>query len=218
MEYAELRRRLVERLVREGIIKSRSVKEAFLKVPRELFVPEDLRRAAYDDTPLPIGYGQTISAPHMVAIMVEELELEKGLRVLEVGTGSGYQAAIMAEITGPEGIVYTVERIPGLAEKARRNLEAAGYAGRVEVIVGDGSKGYPEAAPYDRIVVTAAAPSIPPPLVEQLKPGGILVAPVGDRYMQRLVKAVKKRDGSLDARSGVYCLFVPLIGEYGWPG
>ncbi len=218
MGYEEARRRLVRRLVEEGVIRSRRVEEAFLKVPRELFVPENLRRAAYDDNPLPIGYGQTISAPHMVAIMVEELGLEEGMKVLEIGTGSGYQAAIMAELVGPEGRVVTVERVPELAERARRSLREAGYGDRVEVVVGDGSKGYPPQAPYDRVVVTAAAPRIPPPLVEQLKPGGILLVPVGDRYIQRLVKVVKKREGGIDVEEGVYCLFVPLIGEYGWPG
>ncbi len=223
MDFEELRRRLVEKLKREGYIVSRDVERAMLRVPRELFVPEELRHLAYEDTPLPIGYGQTISAPHMVALMTELAELRPGMKVLEVGTGSGYHAAVIAEVVAPSdmprdrwGHVYTVERIPELAERARRNLERAGYADRVTVIVGDGSKGYPPAAPYDRIIVTAAAPDIPPPLVEQLKPGGKMVIPIGDRYMQYLYVVEKRPDGSIKARPVTPCLFVPLIGEYGW--
>ncbi|WP_209442497.1 protein-L-isoaspartate O-methyltransferase [Pyrolobus fumarii] len=216
-----LRERLVRKLVEEGIIKSEKVKRAMLTVPRELFVPEHLRELAYEDTPLPIGHGQTISAPHMVAIMLEEAELDEGMKVLEVGTGSGYNAALIAEIVAPRGSkrpghVYTIERIPELAERARRNLERAGYADRVTVIVGDGSKGYPPAAPYDRIIVTAAAPDMPRPLVDQLKPGGILLIPVGDKWNQILYKIVKKTDGKLVVKKVTPCVFVPLVGEYGW--
>jgi len=220
-DFELLRRRLVEKLVREGIIRSEKVKRAMLKVPRELFVPEHLKELAYEDTPLPIGYGQTISAPHMVAIMLEEAELDEGMKVLEVGTGSGYNAALIAEIVAPQGSrnpghVYTIERIPELAEFAKKNLERAGYADRVTVIVGDGSKGYEPAAPYDRIIVTAAAPDIPRPLIEQLKPNGILLIPVGDRWEQVLYKVVKRPDGKLDVRKVTSCVFVPLVGEYGW--
>lgn len=216
-----LRRRLVEKLVREGIIRSEKVKRAMLKVPRELFVPEHLCELAYEDTPLPIGFGQTISAPHMVAIMLEEAELDEGMKVLEVGTGSGYNAALIAEIVAPEGSkrpghVYTIERIPELAERAKENLRRAGYSDRVTVIVGDGSKGYPPAAPYDRIIVTAAAPQVPEPLIKQLKPGGILLIPVGDRYSQTLYKIIKLPDGRLVEKKVTPCVFVPLIGEYGW--
>jgi protein-L-isoaspartate(D-aspartate) O-methyltransferase len=221
--FRRARERLVERLVREGYIRSEKVKRAMLRVPRELFVPEDLKRLAYEDTPLPIGFGQTISAPHMVALMTEYADLDVGMKVLEVGTGSGYHAAVIAEIVAPSdvprerwGHVYSVERIRELAEFARRNLERAGYADRVTVIVGDGSKGYPPEAPYDRIIVTAAAPDIPGPLIDQLKPGGKMVIPIGDRYLQHLYVVEKDEKGRLHYRSVTPCLFVPLIGEYGW--
>ncbi len=221
--FEEQRRRLIEQLKREGYIRSPSVEKAMLRVPRELFVPEELRDQAYIDTPLPIGFGQTISAPHMVALMCEEARLRVGQKVLEVGTGSGYHAAVIAEIVAPSdvdskywGHVYSIERIPELAEYAKRNLSRAGYADRVTVVVGDGSKGLPEYAPYDRIIVTAAAPRIPEPLVEQLKVGGILVVPVGDRFYQVLY-IVEKTDKGIRIRKGIPCLFVPLIGEYGWP-
>ncbi len=216
MGFEEERRRLVSKLIREGILKSKEVIDAFLKVPREEFVPRHLKRLAYADMPLPIGHGQTISAPHMVAIMTEALAPRKGNKVLEVGTGSGYQAAILAEIVGDEGHVWTIERIPALAEFARENLRRTSYARRVTVIVGDGSKGYPDAMPYDRIIVTAAAPDVPEPLIEQLAPGGRLVIPVGDSFTQRLLILEKRHDGSIIKRWGTYCVFVPLIGEYGF--
>ncbi len=214
--YEEQRRRLVELLLEEGALFDEYARRAILRVPREEFVPENLRHMAYIDEPLPIGHGQTISAPSMVAIMTSHLKARPGHKVLEIGTGSGYQAAVLAEIVGDEGHVYTVERIPELADMARRNLERTGYAKRVTVIVGDGSQGYREKAPYDRIIVTASSPDIPRPLIDQLKPGGILVIPVGDRYMQRLYIVQKDKQGSLRIEKGVYCLFVPLIGKYGW--
>ncbi len=216
MGFENERKELVDKLVREGILKSKEVIEAFLKVPREEFVPKHLRRLAYADTPLPIGYGQTISAPHMVAIMTEALAPRKGHRVLEVGTGSGYQAAILAEIVGDEGHVWSIERIPALAEFARENLRRTSYARRVTVIIGDGSRGYPDAMPYDRIIVTAAAPDVPQPLVEQLAVSGRLVIPVGGSLTQRLLILEKRPDGSVVKRWGTYCVFVPLIGEYGF--
>ncbi len=220
MNYAEQRRRIVEYLESLGYLRSEKVKRALLNVPREEFVPPPYREYAYDDHPLPIGYGQTISAIHMVAIMTEELDPEPGDKVLEVGTGSGYQAAVLAEIVAkmdPEGRghVYTIERIPELAEFAKRNLERTGYSRYVTVIVGDGTLGYPEAAPYDRIIVTAAAPQIPKPLIEQLRSGGRMVIPVGDMYFQRL-EIVEKINGDIRVRHGIECIFVPLIGEYGW--
>ncbi len=218
--FAEMRRRIVEYLVRLGYVKSEKVKKALLNVPREEFVPEPYREFAYDDHPLPIGYGQTISAIHMVAIMTEALDPVPGDKVLEIGTGSGYQAAVLAEIVAKmdpskRGHVYTIERIPELAEFARRNLERTGYSEYVTVIVGDGTLGYPEEAPYDRILITAAAPDIPKPLIKQLKEGGRIVAPVGDLYVQRLVIA-DKVGGVLRRRYGIECVFVPLIGKYGW--
>ncbi len=218
--FAEMRRRVVEYLVRLGYVKSEKVKKALLSVPREEFVPEPYREYAYDDHPLPIGYGQTISAIHMVAIMTEALDPVPGDKVLEIGTGSGYQAAVLAEIVAKmdpskRGHVYTIERIPELGEFARRNLDKTGYSDYVTVIVGDGTLGYPEEAPYDRIMITAAAPDIPKPLIEQLREGGRIVAPVGDLYVQRLVIA-DKVGGVLKRKYGIECVFVPLIGEYGW--
>ncbi len=222
-DYAAQRKRLVEKLIAEGVLRDPKVIRAMLTVPRELFVPERYRDYAYVDSPLPIGEGQTISAPHMVALMCEAAELDEGHKVLEIGTGSGYHAAVIAEIVAPKGSrspghVYTVERIEALARKARENLKRAGYDDRVTVIVGDGTRGYPPAAPYDRIIVTAAAPDIPSPLIEQLKPGGVMVIPVGDKHLQRLYIVRKRRDGSIDIEIGTPCMFVPLVGEYGWPG
>ncbi|HIP65549.1 MAG TPA: protein-L-isoaspartate(D-aspartate) O-methyltransferase [Pyrodictium sp.] len=215
-DFSILRQALVESLVEEGVIRSKIVKEAMLKVPREEFVPIHLRHYAYEDTPLPIGYGQTISAPHMVALMCEEAQLAPGMRVLEIGTGSGYHAAVIAEIVGPKGAVYSIERLAELSSFARRNLARTGYLDRVTLIIGDGSMGYPPAAPYDRIIVTAAAPEVPPPLIDQLARNGIMVIPVGDRFNQILYVVRKKSDGSLEYRTVTPCLFVPLIGRHGW--
>ncbi len=186
------------------------------KVPRELFVPPHMRKYAYLDTPLPIGYGQTISAPHMVALMTELLDVEVGDKVLEIGTGSGYQAAVLAELVGDAGHVYTVEIVKELVEFSRENLRRAGYMDRVTVIHGDGSLGYEAASPYDKIVVTAAAPDIPKPLIDQLKPSGRLVIPVGDIYLQYLTVVRKGVDNKIDVERGIPCVFVPLVGRYGW--
>ncbi len=220
----KMRKRLVDELRLEGYIRSEKVYRAMLRVPRELFVPPDYRDLAYDDRPLPIGHGQTISAPSIVAYMTELLDLDVGMKVLEVGTGSGYQAAVLAEIVAPSdvekqywGHVYSIERIKALADLARRNLEKAGYSDRVTVIVGDGSKGYSDEAPYDRIIITAAAPKIPEPLVEQLKPGGRLVIPVGGVWDQTLYLVEKTIDGRVEKKPTLPVLFVPLIGAYAWP-
>ena len=215
-EWAEARRRLVERLKRLGFIRSRLVEEAMLRVPRELFVPEPYRDLAYEDTPLPIGYGQTISAPSIVAYMIELLEARPGYKALEVGAGSGYAAAVLAEVVAPSrlpreewGHVWAVEYIEELARIARRNLERAGYADRVTVVVGDGSRGLPEHAPYQAILVSAAAPFIPRPLVDQLSDPGRMVIPVGDFFEQRLY-VVEKRGGAVRVRPVIEVLFVPL--------
>lgn len=207
---------MVENLRKGGYLGSERVIEAFRKVPREDFVPSRMRDNAYADRPLPIGRGQTISAPSMIAIMLEALDLEKGQRVLEVGTGSGYNAALLAEIVGEEGSVYTLERLESVAETGRKNLESTGY-GWVKVIVCDGTKGYSERSPWDRILVTACAPDIPEPLVDQLGVDGMMAAPVGSHHMSQRLTIVKKSEGreiEVEKRGG--CAFVPLVGEYGW--
>jgi len=152
----------------------------------------------------------------MVALMCEEAQLAPGMRVLEVGTGSGYHAAVIAEIVGPKGAVYTIERLAELAAFARKNLARTGYLDKITLIIGDGSMGYPPAAPYDRIIVTAAAPQVPPPLINQLATEGIIVIPIGDRFNQTLYVVRKKSDGSIEYRTVTPCLFVPLIGKHGW--
>jgi protein-L-isoaspartate(D-aspartate) O-methyltransferase len=197
-------------LRRRGILDAR-VLAAMERVPRELFVPEQLRDRAYDDAALPIGGEQTISQPFMVARICEVLAVGENDRVLDVGTGSGYQAAVLAEL-GEE--VHTIERLPDLAERARDALAAAGY-GRVHVHVGDGSMGLPEHAPFAAIAVAAAAPEVPASLYEQLEPGGRLAVPVGGRRGQELRLVVRSPEGPAVLRS-VPCRFVPLIGEQGF--
>ncbi len=211
--YEEKRRRMVERLKEElGI--SDKVAKAMLKVPRHLFVPSSYEREAYVDTPLPIGKGQTISAPHMVAIMCDLLDLQEGDKVLEVGAGSGYHAAVVAEIVGKRGKVIAIERIPELAERARNTLEYLGYD-NVKIVIGDGSKGYEPEAPYDKIYVTASAPDIPEPLIKQLKPGGKMVIPIG-KYDQYLYVVEKDEKGKIHKRIWGPVRFVLLVGEYGF--
>jgi protein-L-isoaspartate(D-aspartate) O-methyltransferase len=187
------------------------VLDAMSRVPRERFVPEAVRRHAYADGALPIGHGQTISQPYMVAAICALLQLDGRERVLDVGTGSGYQAAVLAELAEE---VVTVERVPELAEAARLALDEAGYE-RVEVHVGDGSVGLPERAPYDAVAVAAAAPSVPAALYEQLVTGGRIVVPRGSRWGQELVLVVKTANGP-DERRSVPCRFVPLVGDEGF--
>lgn len=206
------RRGLVNSLAYLGI--SEDVLTAMLRVPRHEFVPAHLQSAAYVDTPLEIGCRQTISAPHMVAIMCDLLELTEGQKVLEIGAGSGYNAAVMAELIGKSGHVYTVERHEALAEFAKANLEKTGYK-NVTVLLEDGSLGYPDFALYDRISVTCTAPEVPEPLLEQLKPGGLMVIPVGE-YIQELVLIKKDENGRIFREEKGKVVFVPLIGKYGF--
>jgi protein-L-isoaspartate(D-aspartate) O-methyltransferase len=210
-EYERARLRMVDEQLRSRDVTEKRVLAAMAKVPRELFVPSEHRERAYEDAALPIGHGQTISQPYMVARICEELALRGGERVLDVGTGSGYQAAVLAELAAE---VHTIERIPELAEEARANLAAAGFE-RVAVHVGDGTLGLPEHAPYDAIAVAAAAPEPPPSLYEQLVPGGRLVVPVGRRWGQDLLVVVRSPEGPAVIRS-VPCRFVPLVGAEGF--
>jgi len=207
--------RLREKMVRQQIaargVSDRRVIEAMLRVPRHLFVPEEMRDRAYEDTPLPIGGGQTISQPYMVAWMTELLETKKGDRILEVGTGSGYQAAILCELCG---MVYSVEKQPGLAKAAEERLTSLGYH-NFRLRVGDGTMGWPEEAPFDGIIVTAGAPSVPEPLLEQLAEGGRLVIPVGPTGMQMLKRIRRERNEFKYSDEGA-CVFVPLVGKFGW--
>ena len=202
---------VIEQLIPRNISESK-VLEAFRKVPRHEFVPEELRHSAYNDYPLPIGESQTISQPYMVALMTECLKLKGGERVLEVGTGSGYQAAILGEIAGE---VYSVERFKGLADKASEVLRELGYK-NIHIKVGDGTLGWSEFAPYDGIVVTAGAPTIPESLVRQLKDGGRLVIPIDcGGFSQTLI--LVERIGRTTRTSDICaCTFVPLIGKEGW--
>jgi len=214
---------LVQRLVRGGILRSPNVIRALRHVPREPFLPENVKGNAATDCPLPIGSGQTASAPHMVSIMDEALELEVGHKVLEVGAGSGWHAATIAEIVAPSdaskeewGHVYTIERIAKLAAFAKENIRKTGYDDRVTIIHQDGTLGYPEEAPYDRILVTAAGPEVPKPLVEQLKNGGILLVPVGGAQFYQTLVRVRKKDGKTVEENLGGVAFVPLIGKHGF--
>jgi protein-L-isoaspartate(D-aspartate) O-methyltransferase len=202
---------MVARQLRRRGIQDERVLDAMGGVPRELFVREGDREHAYDDAPLAIGHGQTISQPYMVALICEVAAIREGDRVLDIGTGSGYQAAVLAELGAD---VHTVERIPELAEQARANLGAAGYDG-VQVHVGDGSLGLPQEAPFDAIAVAAAAPGFPHALYEQLTPRGRLVVPVGGPEGQRLELVVRSPEGPAVVRS-VPCRFVPLVGAQGF--
>jgi protein-L-isoaspartate(D-aspartate) O-methyltransferase len=202
---------MVEQQLRGRDVVDERVLAAMERVPRELFVPERLQRRAYEDAALPIGEGQTISQPYMVARIAEALALTGDEHVLDVGTGSGYQAAVLSELAGE---VDTIERIPALAEQARDNLKAAGYE-RVQVHVGDGSQGLPARAPFSAIAVAAAAPELPQTLYEQLELRGRLVVPVGRRGVQQLQVIVRSPEGPAVLRS-VPCRFVPLLGEEGF--
>jgi len=207
----DLRMRMVEQQLRGRDLTDERVLAAMERVPRELFVPEGLRDRAYDDAALPIAGGQTISQPYMVAKICEALALRGDEHVLDVGSGSGYQAAVLAELAAE---VDTIERVPELSELARANLQAAGYD-RVRVHTGDGSRGLAERAPFEAIAVAAAAPELPQTLYDQLEPRGRLVVPVGRRGIQRLEVIIRSPEGPAVIRS-VPCRFVPLVGEEGF--
>ncbi|HYQ47857.1 MAG TPA: protein-L-isoaspartate(D-aspartate) O-methyltransferase [Thermodesulfovibrionales bacterium] len=211
MDITRLREEMVEtQLIPRGI-KDKRVLDAMRRVPRHIFAGGSNLRSAYDDMALPIGEGQTISQPYMVAIMTELLELKGTEKVLEIGTGSGYQGAVLAELSRE---VYTVERIEALADRAATEYRALSYD-NIHVRTGDGTLGWPEAAPFDRIIITAAAPEIPGPLLEQLGMDGILVVPVGSRFSQTLLR-IRKTENGLIEEQHTPCVFVPLIGEHGW--
>jgi len=203
---------MVERQLSARGIRDPRVLEAMRRVPRELFVPPQLRNEAYEDVALPIGFGQTISQPYMVARICAELGLRGGERVLDVGTGSGYQAAVLGELAGE---VHSIELVPELAARAESALAAAGYADRVHVHVGDGTRGLPEHAPFAAIAVAAAAPALPATLYDQLELRGRLVVPVGGRHEQLLQVVVRSPEGPAVLRT-VPCRFVPLLGEEGF--
>lgn len=210
--YKDKRNQLVNILKNNDYIKSFEVEKAFLETPREIFIPEYLKKHAYIDTPLEIGEGQTISAPHMVAIMCEALDIKKNQIILEIGAGSGYHAAVVSKLVGDKGHVYTIERFPSLAENAKKNLENA-RINNVTVEIGDGSCGLSKYAPYDRIYVTCASPDLPTLLLEQLKQTGKLLIPVGRNICD--LKLVYKKNDDIIVKSLGGCAFVPLIGKYG---
>lgn len=210
--WERLRRGLIEE-IRERGIDDLEVLQVFDRVPRHLFVPESVHNRAYDDTPLPIGFGQTASQPSLQALYLQVLQLQPQDKVLEIGTGSGYQTALLASIAGH---VYSVERLRELSARARTVLDQLRYT-NIALLVGDGTIGWARYAPYDAILVAAAAPSIPPALIEQLAPGGRLLIPVGDRAQQTLVLVRKLEDGSITQEDITACTFVPLLGRFGWP-
>ncbi|RLE81389.1 MAG: protein-L-isoaspartate O-methyltransferase [Thermoprotei archaeon] len=219
--YEEERKRLVMRLIEEGYVRSQKVARAMLKVPRECFVPTKYARYAYEDSPLPTLCGQTISAPHMCALMCEELDLKKGEIVLEIGTGSGYHAALCAEIVAPQGSknpghVYTLEIFWQLVCFARRNLERAGYLDRVSVFNADGSFTLPFRINFDKILVTASAPRIPETLIKRLKVGGRMVIPIGGTFIQELIVVDKVAEDKYITKSRGGCVFVKLLGKHGF--
>lgn len=211
INFEKERRRMVDEQVVGRGVKDERVLAAMRKVPRHEFLPEAIRGMAYQDSALPLGEAQTMSQPYMVALMSEILELKGTERVLEIGTGSGYQAAVLAELCGK---VYTVERVKMLADRARAALDRLGYRS-VAIKVYDGTYGWKDMAPFDAIMVTAGAPDVPAPLVDQLTVGGRMVIPVGERFGQTLLKIVKTPEGPVTEKS-IPCLFVPLIGNHGW--
>ena len=205
---------LAEYWIRNGIIKDNIVIKVFMRVKRELFVPEEYKMHAYGDYPVPIPGGQTISQPTTVMLMTEALEVKPGNKILEVGAGSGYQAAILSKLVGNNGKIITTEIVKELIDYASSNLKKSNIS-NVKLIHTDGSQGYEREAPYDRIIVTAACPEMPEPLVEHLKENGIIVAPIGSRYSQEVIKGKKIKDELVTETLGDF-VFVPLRGRYGF--
>ena len=222
MGFEEMRARLIRNLISQGILRDERVIKAMAAVPREEFIPGSQREQAYIDAPLQIGCGQTISAPHMIAIMCQELDLKPGQKVLEIGTGSGYHVAVTAETLStergsPRNRVFSLEIVKELIDFAMDNLQRTGYGDRVEVVEADGSQGYMKEKPFDRIYATAAPPSVPQPLIDQLKPGGILIIPVGETgFFQELLKIVKKSPTEISTARLGGVAFVPMRGRYGF--
>lgn len=212
MNLQKLRDQMVKEQLVGRDIKDKRVLDAFLKVPRHKFVSVESQSSAYADYPLPIGENQTISQPYMVALMSQLLELKPQDSVLEIGTGSGYQAAILAELSK---MVYSIERITSLAEKAEKILHELGYT-NIKIKVDDGTLGWQEASPFDAIIVTAASPEIPETLITQLAEGGRLVIPVGQTTFGQTLVLVKKNKGRIETKNICGCVFVPLIGKYGY--
>jgi protein-L-isoaspartate(D-aspartate) O-methyltransferase len=214
MVYEEESENLIEHIKGLGYLKSKKLEEALRKFPRHLFVPENVRHLAYQDMPLHIGHNQTISQPSTVVVMTEALNVRKGQKILEIGTGSGWQASLLSYLVGEKGFIYTIEVIEKLADFARKNIKKLGIK-NIEVFVKDGSLGLKEKSPFDRIIVTAASPDIPKPYSNQLKVEGILIIPVGDLYLQEMF-VVRKTKKGIDKKSIGNFMFVPLVGKYGF--
>lgn len=211
MDYAVLRKRMVDEQLTARGIDNKRVLDAFSKVERHKFVPNELMASSYADFPLPIGEGQTISQPYIVALMTQYLDLKGEEKILEIGTGSGYQTAILAELAKE---VYSVERFSSLSEKAEKTLKEMGYT-NINLQVGDGTLGLPEYAPFDRVLITAGSPRIPLPITEQLAENGKIVLPLGENYSQVLT-LIEKKGVKMESTHICGCVFVPLIGKHGW--
>lgn len=209
INFNKLRKEMVKTQIKLRGIKDKRVLKAMEKVPRHLLIPEEYRYLAYEDRPVPIGFGQTISQPYIVALMTELLELKGDEKVLEIGTGSGYQAAILAELCKE---VYTIEIIEELAKRAEKNLQKLGYK-NIKIKNGDGFLGWKEYAPFDRIIITCAVPLVPQPLVEQLKEGGKIVLPLGEELTNQVLTVVEKKNGKLIYKDITGVIFVPMTGE-----
>ena len=214
MDLDEENEKLIGYIKEIGYLKSKHVEEALRKIPRYKFIPEGIKHLASRDTPLSIGYNQTISQPSTVVLMTEALDVRKGQKILEIGTGSGWQASILSYLVGEKGFVYTIEIIKELADFAKTNIKKLGIK-NVEVLIKDGSEGFKERAPFDRIIVTAACPDIPKPFIEQLKQEGMMVIPFGNMYLQEMY-VVKKIRNKIEKKSIGNFMFVPLLGKYGF--